>query len=145
MTVHRARIVEQRSAADFPPFFSLTPAAYEALKAELVMLRDASTSAYETLRLTWRAHQARWPDSSTRFRGAIRMAYQRGKSWTLTPDEYEAIVALPCELCGGSNGHGIGLDRLNHTEGYHVANVRSCCGRCNIDRGRSPVTDRSQS
>ena len=95
----------------------------------------------QLLREAWRAKQAEFPGSSKRFRDAIRSAYQRGFRWHLTPDEYEALVAQPCALCGGSLGQGIGLDRLLSSGDYAPDNVRPCCGPCNVERGRRVLVD----
>lgn len=137
------------------PFFSCSPAQYMGLwkrlhEAEAAVARLAQTTPapqptppppvdpWDLLRARWRAEQARWPGSSPRFRGAIRMALTRGKSWSLTPDEYEPLAAAPCDVCGGPTGKGIGLNRLDHRQGYTIDNVRPCCGTCNVRRGRAP-------
>ena len=88
---------------------------------------------------SWNAQQAAWPNSSQRFRGAIRMAVSRGHTWFLTPDEYEPLAQSPCSLCGAPTGNGIGLDRLDHRRGYVPGNVRPCCGPCNLKRGRKAL------
>lgn len=72
-----------------------------------------------------------------RFSRARGSAVQRlgAENWTLTREEYEALVALPCVYCGFVNeGSGIGLDRIVNDRGYHKDNVVSCDYVCNTAR-----------
>lgn len=129
------------------PFFSITPAEYVLLWERLADTeagcpRCAATDSEhprEALKRAWKAHQALWPDSSQRFRAAIRHAYSRGHVWNLSPSEYEPLASSPCSDCGQPTGRGIGLDRLDSKGSYEVGNVRPCCGTCNVTRGRGPL------
>ena len=64
-------------------------------------------------------------------------AIRKGKTWTITKDQYEAIILNPCEYCKLPNnvGAGVGLDRLNNGIGYEIGNIVSCCSLCNYTRG----------
>lgn len=70
-----------------------------------------------------------------RFRKAKWIARERGFEFTLSFDQYVALVSLPCHYCrdrlGDRTKLGVGLDRLNNSVGYVVGNVVSCCGTCN--------------
>lgn len=82
-----------------------------------------------------RAHQHKNSRTiSSRFRTAKRVADKRHKGWTLTIDQFESIVSLPCHYCDGFFGKvevGSGLDRLDPNKGYELSNVVSCCYTCN--------------
>jgi hypothetical protein len=136
MTIPHATDREPRELFDrdgVPEFWSLTPTQYRLLLAEVQSWR---TNPRAALRMHWRAEQARWGETSSRFKGAVRSAISRGHAWDLRPDEYEFLVAQPCAVCGESTGNALGLDRIDHGEGYRADNVRPCCGRCNLARGR---------
>lgn len=69
-----------------------------------------------------------------RFSQMIWFAKKRNLAATLTFEEYENLIKLPCYLCGEPvisvhSGHGI--DRLDNSIGYTSNNCRSCCGVCN--------------
>lgn len=68
----------------------------------------------------------------------LRSRYQAkrfGKPWSLLRDEYEALVASPCDYCEiNHTSCGIGLDRLDNAKGYVRGNVVSCCYECNVAR-----------
>mgnify|MGYP000845473373 CR=1 FL=1 len=120
---------------------------YRIKQREIDKMREAHAAEIERLitdpfaavRLAWKAHQARYPESTPRFRSAIQQAYKRGIAWELEPDDYEALASQPCCSCGGPTGGGIGLDRLNHRFSYRIDNVRSMCGPCNVARVRRPL------
>lgn len=70
----------------------------------------------------------------TRFSQAKRQAIKHGKEWSLTSEEYKAIVDLPCVYCKGffpAVETGSGLDRMDSSVGYITTNVVSCCWTCN--------------
>lgn len=75
-------------------------------------------------------------DDQSRYAAAIRSAQARGKPWGLDRSAYEALVAQPCRYCGGPIAStGVGLDRLDNSQGYEPGNVSPCCGPCNMTRG----------
>lgn len=79
-----------------------------------------------------------------RFSQMIYHAKKRNFAVTLTFEEYENLIKLPCYLCGdpvisAHGGHGI--DRLDNSDGYTSNNCRSCCGVCNIMKGDLSITD----
>lgn len=77
-------------------------------------------------------------------RGAIR----RGFTWELTDEECFALFGLDCFYCGAapnqicktSSWNGLfvynGLDRVDNTKGYTIANTVPCCKTCNIAKGK---------
>lgn len=76
--------------------------------------------------------------STSRFRDAKYRAAKRKLFFTLTLNEYEVLIKLPCYYCSGFFGHvyrGVGLDRINNSIGYELNNVLPCCGTCNVSRG----------
>jgi len=62
------------------------------------------------------------------------------KTHSLSNSEFAGIVAKPCHYCGKASDpprHHNGLDRLdNSLRVYTVANAVSCCGTCNMAKGR---------
>jgi hypothetical protein len=71
-----------------------------------------------------------------RFKNTRSRAQHRGKTWTLSQEEYLSIILAPCIYCNSNlNDTAGGLDRINNDIGYHLDNVVPCCGRCNITRG----------
>lgn len=68
---------------------------------------------------------------------------RRGKTWSLSKEEYNSIISLPCFYCGLENDvvAGVGIDRLNNKFGYIADNVVSCCSMCNYTRGNRFTTD----
>lgn len=61
------------------------------------------------------------------------------KEWTLTFDEFQAIVSCNCYYCNRSiaDETGSGLDRIDNSKGYVPGNVNPCCADCNRRRGDS--------
>ena len=79
-----------------------------------------------------------------RFSQMIYHAKKRNFATTLTFEEYENLIKLPCYLCGelvvsAHGGHGI--DRVDNSIGYTVSNCRSCCGVCNVMKGDLSIDD----
>jgi hypothetical protein len=71
-----------------------------------------------------------------RFTRARTSALKLGKTWTLSKEEYAALVVQPCTYCGYSAPEvGKGLDRLNNYGGYTPDNVTPACGTCNGLKG----------
>ena len=74
----------------------------------------------------------------TRYRRAINQAKIRKFPWTITFQDYSAIISQPCFYCEGVFGasiKGIGLDRIDSLKGYSIDNVVSCCTFCNALKG----------
>jgi len=61
------------------------------------------------------------------------------KEFTLSLEEYRAIVCNPCYYCEEdiSEGTGSGLDRVDNSLGYTFENCKPCCSSCNRRRGKS--------
>ena len=72
-----------------------------------------------------------------RYNHAKGIAKSRGYGCSISKDQFIELWSSPCEYCGKSilNDKGIGLDRLNNKDGYHLTNVVPCCGDCNYIRG----------
>lgn len=70
-----------------------------------------------------------------RFKGA-RSATQNTVGWSLTFEEWYALVTKPCHYCGlfHNEQSGRGLDRIDNKRGYYKDNVVSCCPECNTVR-----------
>lgn len=66
-----------------------------------------------------------------------------GYNLTLSQEDCEVLWAQPCTYCGITvkTQSGISLDRIDNNLGYLKDNVLSCCGRCNMIRGRNLTVD----
>jgi len=84
-------------------------------------------------------NKARHQTPKHRYGQAMRDAKKRNKKWELTLKEYSSIIEGACYYCNNNmldyQSFGVGLDRLDNSQGYHLANVVSCCKVCNIIRG----------
>lgn len=77
----------------------------------------------------------------------IESALKRGISWLLTPEQFAEITEQQCTYCGAeprayrsrnpSRRRGImitymnGIDRVDSSQGYTLANTVPCCSVCN--------------
>lgn len=63
-------------------------------------------------------------------------AKQAGREWTLTEEQYAAIMGdRSCFYCGGKCRPNAGaLDRVDPTLGYVPGNVVPCCQKCNSEK-----------
>ena len=53
----------------------------------------------------------------------------------LSFDEYQALEGSSCSYCGDKRpAYGYGLDRVDNSQGYALANVNPCCADCNVAR-----------
>ena len=81
----------------------------------------------------YRVNKARSP--KRRFTEAKHKAKQREIKWTLTFEEYAALIILPCYYCNNQLCEPVkrstGLDRLDSNKGYEISNVVSCGYACN--------------
>lgn len=102
----------------------------ETLARELAIARDPDRVKQARIN-----HARSLAPTSGRFRSSILAALHRGKDWAILEEDYYRLVAQPCYVCGGTTGGGIGLDRQDNRRGYHLDNVKPCCGPCNMARG----------
>lgn len=67
-----------------------------------------------------------------RFRKGVYSAVKRGYIWSITLEQYEELIVLPCHYCGQALDEcGTGLDRKDNGLIYSIDLVAPCCGRCN--------------
>ena len=58
-------------------------------------------------------------------------ANTRNYDFTITEEEFNAIIAKPCYLCGANGANGTnGIDRFKNNIGYILENCRPCCAHC---------------
>ena len=73
---------------------------------------------------------------ASRYELAKKQATKREKTFLLSEEEYTTLIAQMCHYCNGKIGEkGIGLDRLDNSQGYILTNIVPCCGRCNQIKG----------
>ena len=65
-----------------------------------------------------------------RFQAYKRYAKIRSLSFELTFEKFLSFWDKPCVYCG-TIINGVGIDRINNTIGYTIANVCACCKWCN--------------
>jgi hypothetical protein len=81
-----------------------------------------------------------------------RGAQGRGFTFDLTEDTFRSLTQQPCHYCGGlpstvskksPRGDFIynGIDRVDNTQGYTLANCLPCCQRCNVAKGTLTYND----
>jgi hypothetical protein len=58
-------------------------------------------------------------------------AKRRSLEWELTDEQFEALALSPCSFCGSLPRDINGVDRLDNTKGYTVANSVPACAPCN--------------
>lgn len=75
-----------------------------------------------------------------------RSAIRRNYKWELDKATFRTLVCKPCSYCGVKNGSTMrgentalafsytGIDRIDNTEGYTVANSAPCCSACNFGK-----------
>jgi hypothetical protein len=97
----------------------------------------------------------RLPPGEAYLRDTIRAyktgAADRGLEWSLTDDDCRSLIYRPCFYCEaepsattskkyrGSVANGI--DRVDNTKGYTIANCVSCCRRCNYAKHINSLED----
>lgn len=88
-------------------------------------------------RVKYRQHGRR------RFNRVKNLAKSKGKQWTLTFEEYVALLAKPCTYCGLPSDvqTGRSLDRIDNNVDYHNFNVLPCCHLCNMVRANRFTVD----
>jgi len=73
-------------------------------------------------------------DLHIRYLHCITTARKRNLEWSISEEDYQKLVSIPCDYCNGQFGQvttGVGLDRKDNTKGYTLENSVSCCGWCN--------------
>jgi hypothetical protein len=79
---------------------------------------------------------------SKRFSVVKFAAKARGLPVLISKGEYAKLIVGACHWCGGTlSPTGGGLDRLDNTLGYTVANCVPCCPQCNNAKNDYPVEE----
>lgn len=84
--------------------------------------------------------RSKWDAWARTLRGQFTTSKNKAEyndqDWTLTFEEYSSLRSKNCYYCNGSLPEtGRGLDRVDNSKGYTVANVVACCGGCNRLKG----------
>lgn len=67
---------------------------------------------------------------------------KRNLFFEITQEQWDYLTRQPCYLCGYKQMNGIGLDRVdNSVRGYTFANLRPCCGSCNLMKGETELME----
>lgn len=62
-------------------------------------------------------------------------AKNNGRGFTLSFEEFVKLISGECFYCG-DNTSQMGVDRIDNSLGYVRGNVRTCCSRCNLAKGK---------
>ena len=78
-------------------------------------------------------------------------AKTKGLEFSLSPEEFRALIAQDCHYCGEPPSRVIdrlgdrlvvnGLDRMDSGQGYTKDNCVACCTRCNMIKRAMPYLD----
>ena len=117
---------------------------YRTVQSYVEACRTIATHRSTTQHQNYGMYPQRFRDNiSKRSRSCyITKSSTHTKTHSLTNEQFNAIVALPCAYCGKepSSTHYNGLDRLDSNDRvYHIDNVVSCCGDCNIMKYKHSV------
>ena len=83
----------------------------------------------------WRAYQRSYSRTpKCRFKQIRNAAKRRNLEFTLTLEDVEQLLNLPCFYCREPKNMevGTGIDRKNNNLGYVPGNVVPCCRICNV-------------
>lgn len=70
-----------------------------------------------------------------------RNARTRALLFTVTKEQFNALLFLPCAYCGAPPAPRNGVDRVNNALGYTLGNIVTCCRTCNIAKGKLSVVE----
>lgn len=78
-----------------------------------------------------------------KYRYAKSVAKYRGLCWEISEDEFHKLSEANCFYCGLSKETSTmaGIDRVDSSIGYTLANSVSCCFRCNAIFGHHDKND----
>ena len=84
-----------------------------------------------------------WSDNTNgnHFRMAKRNSLIKNRNFTLTQDDWDALVIGDCVYCKRRlpEGKRNGVDKVIPDNGYTLENTVSCCHDCNFDKGEFSV------
>ena len=86
-----------------------------------------------TTHVPWKKNGNKITTSSS-YEESVYGATRRRIAHHLTRDEYEALCAQSCYLCGSDVC--VGVDRMDSNGDYTLANARPCCTTCNMMKNR---------
>lgn len=69
-----------------------------------------------------------------------RRANAKQLPFSLSVDEFNQLIILPCTYCGISRGT-MTIDRIDSSLGYEIDNVAPCCQQCNTMKFTYSVDD----
>lgn len=66
-------------------------------------------------------------------------ARRKGVAWELGRQQFQALALAACRYCGVEPARGI--DRLDNSSGYTIANAVPCCATCNYAKREMSADD----
>lgn len=81
-------------------------------------------------------HHDAWSEKNNgrSYKKLLQDAKEKGLEAELTENEFNEIIAEPCEYCGFDKGR-MGLDRIDNMKGHVRGNFVPCCTPCNMMKG----------
>lgn len=67
---------------------------------------------------------------SAKHKSYLSRAKSKQLEFTLTEEQFNELLVGNCEYCGQKKANGI--DRIDSSQGYNLANSTSCCTKCNM-------------
>lgn len=99
-----------------------------ALKSRIRLL-DRKTP-YNTKSRTTETHRRTYYSKiSTRIKSYKNRANRKGIDFSLSEEEFEALINADCTYCPSSGGT---IDRIDSKKGYVSGNCQPCCSMCNM-------------
>jgi hypothetical protein len=74
-------------------------------------------------------------DLPLKMRQYMIRAAEKGLSFTLTTDQFNHLLSLPCAYCASAGGT---IDRKDSSGGYILENCNPCCRTCNTMKWALP-------
>lgn len=108
------------------------------LSVRAKQIRDSNPDKFrEKARKYYRTHKEHFCQyqrtKEARFKISKSLAARRGLEWNISESDYFELISKRCHyrnhLIGNTNG--VGLDRVDNSNGYVIGNVVPCCGFCN--------------
>ncbi len=103
------------------------------------------------------AANSKYEDPLDKWRNAYYCQYRghardKGKSFTMSFEEFKIIIHQPCAYCGRINSNSgakrynrklahNGVDRIDSSVGYETGNIVPCCQTCNIMKQQLSVAE----
>jgi hypothetical protein len=108
-------------------------------KNKIKVLENKKKRYHENREEIRASEQARRHTRECKMKSIRQKAAVRNLEVTMTDEEIMNMTDLPCVYCGTETVDMVkrnGIDRLDSSIGYELANCVPCCGICNLSKGK---------